>query len=267
MFYETSFISNLLKCQHCSQSYDQFYKPRILSCCGNSICDTCIESLEKNVIKCHKKYKCVLCLNFGYVPVDGFPINQLAVKLASEQPKEAYRGKEIKDLKLSLNCLEQLNKKLVQEIENADELNIDKHWDEQIIRIQSKFDTLIQDLITQKEILIKKVNELRVTCKESFKSMSIKQQTNAVINKVGSFLDEQRNFLNQIQIDDEQILDSNKRLNMLTEEIEKERIHLTEEKIKMSETNLIEFKSRETPDDLLGYFDFKTKIVPTKSVS
>ena len=266
MFYETSFISNLLKCQHCSQPYDQFYKPRILSCCGDSICDTCIESLEKTVIKCHKKYKCVLCSKFGFVPVDGFPINQLAVKLASEQPKEAFRGKELRDLKVSLNSLEELNKKLLVEIESADQLHIDKHWDEQNKRIQSSFDNLIQELIKQKDILMQKVNELRLTCKESFKSMSIKQQTKQVISKVNVFLDEQRNFLNQLQIDDQQILEANQRLDTLCEEVEKERINLTEEKFKISETNLIEFKSREPLEDLLGYFDFRAKIFPVKSV-
>ena len=273
MFYETSFISNLLKCHHCGQPYDQYYKPRMLSCCGDSICDTCVESLEKNSVD--KKYKCVLCPKFGFVPDDGFPINQLAVKLVSQRPKEAYRGKEHRDLKTNINGLEQLSKKLLLESEHFNESNFNKHWDEQNEHIQITFDYLIQELTRQKEALMIRVNELRMTCKDNFTDMSqnVSMQAKEIVNKVNNFIDEQRTFMNQIQIDDRQIADSNERVAALRIEVENEHANLANEKNKIQEKSLVKFKSRETSiveiliKDLLGYFDFESINKPTKSVN
>jgi hypothetical protein len=257
MFYETSFISNLLKCQHCSQPYNQFCKPRMLSCCGDSICDTCIDLLKYDVI--NKKYKCVLCSKFVNIPDDGFPINRLALKLVSEQPKEAYRGKEMRDLKLSLSSLEELSKSLLFETKNFNDSNFNKHWDDQKLGIQLTFENLIKELTQQKEMLMKKVEQHRTACKVSFVNTNqlVSSQTKEVISKVNSFIEEQRTFMNQIQIDDDQIAHSNHRITALRKEIERERANLISEKNKVLEKSLAKFKIHETSNikDLLGYFD------------
>ena len=41
-------------------------------------------------------------------PVEGFPVNQLAIKLVSLQPKEIFRGDNIESLKSNLSTIELL---------------------------------------------------------------------------------------------------------------------------------------------------------------
>jgi hypothetical protein len=57
MTYEESEIKELLKCEHCSQSYGDYYPPNILSCCGKTVCNMCIRQIEKQVK--NNKYKCI----------------------------------------------------------------------------------------------------------------------------------------------------------------------------------------------------------------
>ena len=51
MIYEQSEIKELLHCEHCSQSYGDYYQPKILSCCGKTIYGTCVQLIE-NQVKC-----------------------------------------------------------------------------------------------------------------------------------------------------------------------------------------------------------------------
>ena len=59
MFFEQSEIIDLLKCENCSQQYDEYSPPRILPCCGKTLCYTCIQSIEKQLKK--NKFKCIAC--------------------------------------------------------------------------------------------------------------------------------------------------------------------------------------------------------------
>jgi len=59
MIYDETEIKDLLKCEHCSQPYDEYYAPKILPCCGKTICNSCIHLTEKQVKK--NKFKCIVC--------------------------------------------------------------------------------------------------------------------------------------------------------------------------------------------------------------
>jgi uncharacterized small protein (DUF1192 family) len=117
----------------------------------------------------------------------------------------------------------------------------------------------MKELTQQKEMLMKKVEQLRTACKVSFVNTNqlVSSQTKEVISKVNSFIEEQRTFMNQIQIDDDQIAHSNHRITALRKEIERERANLISEKNKVLEKSLAKFKTHETSNikDLLGYFD------------
>ena len=49
MIYEESEIRELLNCEHCLQSYDEHYEPKILHCCHNKICFKCVHLTEQQV--------------------------------------------------------------------------------------------------------------------------------------------------------------------------------------------------------------------------
>jgi hypothetical protein len=75
MLFEQSEIIDLLKCENCSQQYDV---PRILPCCDKTICNTCVQLIEK---QSKNKFKCIVCKENETIPKNGFKINQLAVLL------------------------------------------------------------------------------------------------------------------------------------------------------------------------------------------
>ena len=122
--YESSFISNLLKCQHCSNDYDQLDQPKILVCCSKTVCNFCVSKIINSTA--NKQYICISCKESGFIPekgsnseefsiffikktyflilfsLTGFALNTLAVQLILQQPKEVYRGEKYKELKLNL---------------------------------------------------------------------------------------------------------------------------------------------------------------------
>ena len=89
MFYDKKFISSLLKCQHCEQSYNELDQPSITPC-GKTICNKCIFSIEKQIK--NNSFQCILCDEKHYLSENSkrFPINELAVSLIEAQPKEVY---------------------------------------------------------------------------------------------------------------------------------------------------------------------------------
>ena len=69
MFFEQSEIIDLLKCENCSQQYDEYFPPRILPCCGKTLCYTCIQSIEKQLK--NNKFKCIACNKEDTIPNNG----------------------------------------------------------------------------------------------------------------------------------------------------------------------------------------------------
>jgi hypothetical protein len=64
MFFEETFIRNLLKCNQCNEKFkrtnvNDYEQPRSLPC-GKIICSLCVDKIKKEAIK--SKFKCI-CLN------------------------------------------------------------------------------------------------------------------------------------------------------------------------------------------------------------
>jgi len=79
-------ISELLNCGHCSQPYNEFYSPKILPCCGKTICKTCVEQIEKQVK--NFQFKCIVCKQQEMMPKNGFQVNELSVKILTSSAKK-----------------------------------------------------------------------------------------------------------------------------------------------------------------------------------
>ena len=100
MFYEQSDITEVLSCEHCLQAYDAYFSPKILPCCTKTVCNTCIQLIEKQVKE--NKYKCICCNEVEMMPKKGLQIDLTAARLIEKQPKEIPRGPEADKLKQNL---------------------------------------------------------------------------------------------------------------------------------------------------------------------
>ena len=118
IFYETTKIEDLLKCQKVLHPFDEYHSPRLLPCCGKTICHNCVQSIQK-ALK-FNKFKCILCQKESSMPDGGFLVNELAEQLISKQTKELYRGAEAESLKQSPNELDSSKAKLTFELENGE---------------------------------------------------------------------------------------------------------------------------------------------------
>lgn len=224
MFYEQSFISNLLKCQNCNLKYDEYDLPRILPCCGKTICKKCLKLIDRQTK--NNKFTCILCNEENYIPSKGFPVNELAAKLVSEQPKEVYRGEESEKLKSNLVNLEILTSKLSFEIENGEDM-IKEHCIELRRLVQLAAEQRVNEINNYGELLVQQINDYEKDCtKQLAISDETKKQSSNVIFQVNLFLSEQRLYLNRFTINDKETLESNEKFSMLKSVLEKERLNV-----------------------------------------
>ena len=118
MFYEPSEITELLNCDHCLKPYNEYSPSKLLPCWGGTICYECVEKIEKQAR--NNKFKCIACKLEETIPVNGFIVNNVAVKLITREANEILRGPEAENLKQNLRDIESLVKKLESEMNNGD---------------------------------------------------------------------------------------------------------------------------------------------------
>ena len=163
---------NNLICPGCN---DKYTDPQQLPC-GQSLCNYCIQTIEKN------EFKCALCNNVHQKPVNGFPLNdqliqQLNKRLKTESSNEAQQFKTLSnniDTKLKQAEFDLANgdyiikehcRELRREVQLAKEIKI-----EQIQKLSeemlSQIDSYEQDRITaylksKKEPFTLKLNDFK----------------------------------------------------------------------------------------------------------
>lgn len=218
MFYEQATITNLLKCQKCSLTYDAYEQPRILPCCGKTVCNNCTYKIEKYIS--NSLYRCVMCQEEGYFPRKGFPVNEVVAKLATEQPKEVYRGEKCEEFKSNLTTLESLTNKLTFDLDHGEDV-IKEHCFELRSVIQLATEKKIQELISLSETLIQKVNDYEMETTERFMTNDeFKDKLGNIIKEANVFLIEQKGYLNQFKINDREIMSLNEKLNKIKLKLE-----------------------------------------------
>jgi hypothetical protein len=209
MFFEKSMIEEkYLKCDQCSQIFDEYFQPRILQC-GKTVCSECAYKIEKNAS--NKRFKCQMCLKDHSIPEDGFPLNEKIYDLVVAEPTEISRGKEYEKLKVNLAKIESLAKILVFDSENGIEM-IKEHCIEQVRLIQLSTETKIEQIYKLNEELIELVQQYERKCIQFFlsKNERIKEKINKIIFETNIFLKEKQDYLKQYKIDDEKIKFFNK---------------------------------------------------------
>ncbi len=104
MFYEERQIHNLLKCPSCKGNLED---ARLLPCCEETICHSCLDSFILDKAKNTNRYKCIICKSVNDLPEHRhFPHNKFISKIASEHPKEVYRSELVENLKIYIRNFE-----------------------------------------------------------------------------------------------------------------------------------------------------------------
>jgi hypothetical protein len=244
MLFEESFIENLLKCQSCFTAYNDHDRPRIMSCCYKNICNKCFNQLENKII--NNKFICLICSNENILPINGFIINELAVKLVSEQPKKCidiYRGEKCQILKENLVDLEVITNRFQSELKHK-ENEIKEHCTDLKRQIKANEERKLHQITEISSRLIEKVN--------NFEQEQIENLKSEVLQTSSEFISVQRNYLNQYQINDSEIESSNERTIGLKSKIDNEMFN--HKRIKISGKKIIKYKSNNTllDENILG---------------
>ena len=147
--------------------------------------------------------------------------------------------------------------KLLFETENA-EFTIDEHLNEEITRLQLATEEAVQTIYKRQDALMAQLKEHKQKCFENYANMtSLKQKNKQLINEMDAFIHQQRGYMNQLQIDDNQLANANQCLLRLQEEVEKEHIN---HKKAIFNNRMPKFVSDEQPliDELLGFLTFES---------
>lgn len=264
MFYDKSFITNLLKCQQCERSYNDYDQPRMLPC-GKTICNQCITIVERQI--CQNSFRCILCDEKHLLAEkQRFPVNELAANLIAAQPKEVYRGKETENFKKNLLNLEQLTKELTFDMEHGED-KIKHHCNELKRLVQLATEQKVNEINQLNQVYIKQIDDYELDCIEKYstRSGSKLEQMKEIIAETNLFLIEKQNYLEQFQISDCEIFSSNERSCKLKSNLEEQILNI---KSVLFDSNLMEFDINKSKvnEKLLGSFRFN-KLYSTKTVS
>lgn len=176
-----------------------------------------------------------------------------------------YRGKEIETFKNSLEKLENLLNELTFNITNGND-KIKYHCSELKRLVQLSTEQKIIELNNLNEILVKKIDNYEKECTLRYSNCNLyKSPLNELINESNLFLNEKRNYLQQCEINENDIIQSNQILNRLKASIEDQLLNV---KSILFNNNLMEFEMNKTKIDenKIGIFYFN-KLYSTKTVS
>jgi len=249
MFFEPAEITELLNCENCSQPYGEYYPPRILPCCGKTICFKCVQQTERQIKD--NKLKCIVCNKEEMIPVNGFQINRALVKLIAKKPKEISRGHEAEKLKQNLRDLDIQVNKLVFEVENGEYL-ITGDCLELRRQIKLAREERIKEINHQCDVLLHKIDTFEEKCIRKYREMNVStQQVNELIDLVNSAIQQQNSYLMQLMIDDKDTMAYNVKMNELKSIIKTERKNI---KKLMYDNQIMKFEvnSSSIDENLLG---------------
>lgn len=196
MFYKENQISNELNCKLCKNRLE---KPKILPCCGQTICLECTSLIE--IKEETNEFKCQLCAKIYLKPNDGFLTNFALLNLLSIQP---INDESIEKLESNLNII---NKK-IKEIKLASNNNGADFIQEYCIDLRTDVQLATELAIIQlndfNDNFIRKINNYEKECISNLKE---KQNDN------DTFLNELIKFSQNAS---DLLLSNNKRIDYLT---------------------------------------------------
>lgn len=241
------FFTQLLKCQHCSHPYEEYYPPRIMPCCGKTICRLCVQKIERETsFSLFQDYKCGMCQDENFISDQGFWVNEAVAALIKDQPKEIYRGEEAEKLKKMITALDDSVNSLLFEMNNSDFI-IREQFSELRRQVVLTKDEKIHEIEKHTNGMIERINAYEQDCIQKYsKIKQSRQQADKLVNKINSLVRQQKNYLDQLKIDDREMKASREMLHILKGKIEEKRIS---ESHLMFNNQTMEFEANMSPID------------------
>jgi hypothetical protein len=234
-----------MKCSQCNQnSINQFSKHLP---CGNQICSICMITNEKDSSK--KQFKCVLCSKYHFVSGKESSLNQSVYNSNLHKSKKLLTSTEYEQMKANLNRIETQVTQVKLNYQNGAE-KIEKHCAEQRKLVYLSTEKKIRELKIINKQLIKKIDDYEAKRIQYYmnKNESIKK----LISKANEFLDENKEFLKQIQMGEDSLIEFNQTSKNLQLDLGKEQYidNDLENKLVRFNPNLIELN-----ESILGFTD------------
>jgi hypothetical protein len=232
--YPRTELEELLKCKACKIKFTHTDKPKSLPC-GHTICNACDESIDSkmkcidhtfdNVLKCTRAFKCLVrsCKKEHMKPVEGFPVNQLAIKLVSLQPKEIFRGDNIESLKSNLTTIELLLSR-ISIVAESGEMKINEYFSPLKVQLRQAIDERIKEINQLNDILMRQIESYENDCFQRFSSACSQNEVKFV--EIKTFLEHKKSYLIE-RLDNKNtnlIIKSNKKATKFIKKLEEEEI-------------------------------------------
>lgn len=213
MFYEEDQINKITKCPICRQNFNLDLKlPIILLCCNETVCKSCVDSLvlyaASMCILNDNLIRCKLCHELTNIPLKGFPVNKMVLKLIENKPKDVYRGKYIELLKSKMIQL----KHDVNELKASDSTNrikLKTHCDHIRNEIEVATESCIEHINRLSKELMNKVEIYEWNCLKYFDGDKIKQTYDHMelfMKEMEQFCDKCELILKSCSLNEDEIL-------------------------------------------------------------
>jgi len=219
MFFDLNKIGDLLDCKNCEVRLDE---PRLLPC-GNSICSYCVSSIQVNK---DKEFECLVCHEKHKMLENGLPINIALKKLLSCKPANVSRGSAYDSLQATLKC--SINKRniLKHSLDNKEDY-VKEHCFDLRSQVQLVTEELHMKIDRFNEQMIGDINKYeKNTIKCNFKDSEPLKRFQLFVNDLDKFHLEIANYLNELNLNDDKLKESDKEAILLKNKTELEILNL-----------------------------------------
>ena len=197
MFYKDEDIRSELTCPLCFELYDD---PRFLSCCGETVCNTCID--YKLTLDESQQIDCSLCKQKYERPRKGFLINKKIAKLLSKKPDEICQSEQVKELKNALCSLEERVFAFGNDLANGQD-QIKDYCLQLRSQVDLESDQRIEMIHREREKLLEEIGKYELKCIQSCEAKeSAMLDMNQLLNTIRRFCDEKKKYLSNFRVEE-----------------------------------------------------------------
>ena len=211
MFFEEAEIDEILKCEKCTQKFDE---PRNLPC-GKIVCNSCLDTALMSIDEKNNSFMCPLCQ--ADHKNGEFPVSELIKKLLGKSSAEVYRGDLVEKFKSNLKEIEAQKIKIEYILKNSVDM-IKEHCIELRCDVDLATEMLIRDIQKQRDVMIQQIDDyeaktielLQTDNKDNCLKMRFWNWTfEKKILELGEFSKKWRSYLKKVKIDDEEVANTN----------------------------------------------------------
>lgn len=214
MFFDPHQVNNLLYCKNCEARLDE---PRLLPC-GESIFSVCVQSIKL----IGKQYDCLVCSNKHKMPKNGLHINKALAEMLSFKSIDVSRGEAFDSLQVTLNDLFNKSSILKHRLDHRDDY-VKEHCNEIRNKVQLATEEAILLINQFNEHLIDRVDEYEnELIYLNTKNVELMEKFQKLIDEIDSFKIKTNEYLNEYNLNDDNLIKLNSNAIILNDKAEKE---------------------------------------------